>query len=243
MHLLLRPSVIAIAVQHGIDPVGIQPVQDRPAGAPDLALGHPNRKPLPELASQLRLIVALTLDELVLEPGLLLLFSADLPLVRLARHDARQRAPFGVGETADAEGVVDVDGVEGVDEFIARDVADLGFDVVVVGVAVDDVGGAVGAEVGFVFARVGDGDDGAEAGQGAGLHAVLAAVAAGADDQDRLFAVVDCVLGSVLGGEGKGQAESVRAEDGPEWCDDVADERGAVVVGQVLWDLGAGRGV
>lgn len=227
MDLFLGPVAIPVRVQHRVDFGAVQAalaLEHLPRRGFDLARGHPAREGGPELAAEARLGVRFALGEEVAEAGV---FGADVVgAFGFAGHDAGEGAVLGVGENAHAEGVVGVDGVEGVDQVVADDGADLLRGVG--GVAIDDVGGAVGAQFGFV-AQPGGGDDGAEAGQSAGLHRVFAAVAACADDHDGVLAVIMGLLlcgdGVIVaaGWEGKWEIEAVGAEDGPERRDDIAD--------------------
>ena len=105
------------------------------------------------------------------------------------RNHRHEDAPPGVREHADRERVIVVDGVESVDQLVADDGPDLGLHVD--GMPVDDVGGAIRTQNGFVSHEVCGRDDGSEAGEGADLHGVFAAVAACADDDDGLLAVID----------------------------------------------------
>lgn len=125
--------------------------------------------------------------------------------------------------------MIDVDGVEGVDQLVAHDIADLLF--YVVRVPIDDVSGAVEAQLSLILLTCCCRDDGAKAGQSADLDGVLPAVAPCADNDDRFFAIVER-LASVDGTTGKREreVESVGAEDRPEGRNNVADERCTVVV-------------
>lgn len=89
-------------------------------------------------------------------------------------------------------------GVECIDEFVADDIADAAEHCIVPAfVAIDDVGGTEGPELGFVVPDDND-DDGADAGElGCQLHGELAAAEAAANDQQRRGRVVEgiCVGG------------------------------------------------
>ena len=235
VHLLRRHLPVPVPIQHSVHLCGIQALQHLPRHGLDLLLLQPHGQACGKDRRERRLIVDLALRELLLVAGLLVLeyLRVDLP-----RQDAGKRALLGVRQAADPQRVVQVHGVEGVDQVVADDVADLLL--LILGVAVDDVCCAVALDLLRLRAGSG-GNDGAEAGELADLHGVPAAVAASADDQDGILAVVTflaCVVGPRR--EGKGEIKAVGPKDGPKGRDNVAAEGGAVVVGEAVGDFVSG---
>ena len=136
-----------------------------------------------------------------------------------------------------------IDRIIGIDQIIADDGADLGLDVRVRRVPVDDVGRAEGFEARRV-ARRRDGDDGAEFGHAREGDAEFARLRSAADDQDGLAGVIGVLAET---GERRCEAELVRVEEGDEARDGVDGQRGRVVeaelAGYLDAMLGAEKGV